>query len=356
MRGVVDDALPTDARFLRACRRLPVDATPIWLMRQAGRYMTEYQELRRRYSFEQLLTQPELACEVTLQPVRALGVDAAIVFSDILPILRAMGMSLRYDDSAGPQLEPLGDREPAALSFSELEERLGYTLQTLRLVKRELTPPGVPLIGFAGAPFTLACYALEGRPSSACTLARGLLLAHPERGRRLLAALADTVGRHLVLQARTGADALQLFDTWAGTLAAADYRELALPAARRAIALAREAGVPVIYFSTQTGGMLELLAETGADVIGVDWRTDLAAARRRLGGSVAVQGNLDPAALLASWETLAERARAVLRAAGRGPGFIFNLGHGVLPGTDPDNVRRLVELVHEESPLSGLED
>jgi uroporphyrinogen decarboxylase len=338
----------TASRFLCACRGEAVDAVPIWLMRQAGRYMPEYQALRADHSFETLLTTPELACRITLQPVHAFGVDAAIVFSDILPLLRVMGVPLRFDDAAGPQLEPLkSDAALRPLGPDEIRAGLGFTLEAERLAKRELEPLGVPLIGFSGAPFTLACYALEGRIGHDCLKTRALMLAEPRRWDELLGAIAEAVGHYLLAQVEAGVDALQLFDTWAGALSAAEYERHVLPHVRRAVAMARSAGVPVVYFSTQTGGMIDTVARTGADIIGVDWRCDLAAVRRRLGPSLAVQGNLDPAALTAPWEVLRECAVEVLRAAAPGgPGFIFNLGHGVPPATPPDNVRRLVELVH----------
>jgi uroporphyrinogen decarboxylase len=319
-------------------------------MRQAGRYMSEYQVLRGRHSFETLLTTPDLACEITLQPVRAFGVDAAIVFGDILPLLRVMGVPLRFDDDAGPLLEPLGPKGSLrALDVAEIQAGLGFTLEAERLAKRELEPLGVPLIGFSGAPFTLACYALEGRIGHDCLKTRSFMLAEQQRWVSLLGTLADAVGHYLLAQVDAGADALQLFDTWAGTLSARDYRRHVLPHTRRAVEIARSAGVPVIYFSTQTGHMVDAVAETGADVIGVDWRCDLAAVRHLLGPSVPLQGNLDPAALTAPWDVLRTRAVEVLDAAAASEarrGHIFNLGHGVPPTTPPDNVRRLVQLVH----------
>jgi uroporphyrinogen decarboxylase len=338
----------TASRFLAACRRETVDAVPIWLMRQAGRYMPEYQALRADHSFETLLTTPELACQITMQPVRAFGVDAAIVFSDILPLLRVMGVPLRFDDHSGPQLEPLaGGVALRQLGADEIRAGLGFTLEAERLAKRELEPLGVPLIGFSGAPFTLACYALEGRIGHDCLKTRAFMLAEPRRWDELLGTIAQAVGHYLLAQVEAGADALQLFDTWAGALSAAQYERYVLPHVRRVVATARSAGVPVIYFSTQTGGMIDTVALTGADVIGVDWRCDLAAVRHHLGPSVAVQGNLDPAALTAPWEVLRGRAVEVLQAAAQGgPGHIFNLGHGVPPTTPPDNVRRLVNLAH----------
>jgi uroporphyrinogen decarboxylase len=334
------------SRFLRACRGLEVDAVPIWLMRQAGRYMPEYQALRARHSFETLLTTPELACEITLQPVRAFGVDAAIVFSDILPLLQALGVPLRFDDAAGPQLEPLAaDGELRALSGEEIEAELGFTLGAIRLAARELEADDVPLIGFSGAPFTLACYAIEGRIGHDCARTRTFMMAEPQRWHALQERLADAVGHYLRAQVQAGADAVQLFDTWAGTLSRTDYERSALPHVQSCVSAARALGVPVIYFSTQTGAMLDLVAQSGADVIGVDWRCDIGAARRLLGPDRPVQGNLDPAAMTAPWDVLAARATAVLDAAA-GPGHIFNLGHGVPPTTPNDNVRRLVDLVH----------
>jgi uroporphyrinogen decarboxylase len=347
-RATVDDS-----RFLRACRRQAVDATPIWLMRQAGRYMPEYRALRERYSILEMIKTPELACEVTLQPMRAFDLDAAIIFADILPPLEGMGLPLDFVAGEGPVISnPVRTAaDIAALRVTPPEESLSFTLEAIRLVRRELEGTGLPLIGFSGAPFTLASYAVEGGGSRHHIHTKRLMMGEPALWAELMGKLSEVVGRYLLAQARAGAQVLQLFDSWAGQLGPADYRESVLPYSRRAIEIARQAGVPLIHFATDTGAMLPLIREAGGDVIGVDWRVDLAAAWRQLGEDVAVQGNLDPVALFAPWPQLHRRAQGVLDAArsvGR-PGHIFNLGHGVLPQTPVDNVRRLVDFVHEHT-------
>jgi uroporphyrinogen decarboxylase len=338
-------------RFLNACRRRPVDATPIWLMRQAGRYMSEYRELRQKYGILEIIKTPDLACEVTMQPINAFDLDAAIIFADILPPLEGMGLSLEFVKGEGPlihnPIRTAGDI--AALGTPPPEESLAFTLEAIRLARQELTGRGIPLIGFSGAPFTLAAYAIEGGSSRNYARAKGLMMSEPALWRQLMDKLSHVVGHYLLAQARAGAQVLQLFDSWAGSLSPDDYRELVLPYSRQAIEIAGQAGVPIIHFGTDTNGMLALIREAGGDVIGVDWRIDLDDAWRQLGDGVAIQGNLDPIALFAPWPELQRRAQNVLdRAAGR-PGHIFNLGHGILPHTPVDNVRRLVDFVHEYS-------
>ncbi|HLV36115.1 MAG TPA: uroporphyrinogen decarboxylase, partial [Spirillospora sp.] len=355
---------PNDSRFLRACRRQPVDATPIWLMRQAGRYMAEYRALREKYTILEMIQTPELACEVTMQPIQTFELDAAIIFADILPPLVGMGLELDFVEGEGPVLyNPV--RSPAdvqRLTVRPPEETLGFTLEAIRLARRELDGRGLPLIGFSGAPFTLAAYAIEGGSSRNYAAAKGFMMAEPDAWADLMTKLSEVVGQYLLAQARSGAQALQVFDSWVGHLAPADYREYVMPYTQRAIDTARQAGVPIIHFGTDTGGMLELLRDAGGDVIGVDWRIDLDTAWARLGEGVAVQGNLDPIAMFAPWPQLEKCARQVLdQAAGR-DGHIFNLGHGILPQTPVDNVRRLVDFVHEYSqrphlptpPLDGV--
>jgi uroporphyrinogen decarboxylase len=337
------------SRFLRACRRQPADTTPIWLMRQAGRYMSEYRQLRQSYGILELIKTPELACEVTLQPINAFDLDAAIIFADILPPLEGMGLSLEFVKGEGPLIHnPL--RSPAdidALRTPPPEESLAFTLEAIRLARQELDGRGLPLIGFSGAPFTLASYAVEGGSSRNFQRAKSLMMGDPLQWDRLMSKLSQVVGYYLLAQAQAGAQALQLFDSWVGALSPDDYRRLVMPYSRQAIEIAQEAGVPIIHFGTNTSGMLESIRDAGGDVIGVDWRIDLDDAWERLGPDVAIQGNLDPIALFAPWPELRQRAQAVLdRAAGR-PGHIFNLGHGILPQTPVDNVRRLVEFVHE---------
>ena len=361
MAGVTDSTQPAAVadsggpRFLQACRRLPVDRTPVWLMRQAGRYMSEYRELRQRYGMLEIIKHPELSCQVTMQPIDAFDLDAAIIFADILPPLEGLGLKVGFEAGEGPAVyNPVRDEATVlALQTPDIEAATGFTLEAIRLARRELDTRGIPLIGFSGAPFTLACYAVEGGSSKDFTITKRLMMGRPDLWRQLMEKLAGLVGGYLRAQAQAGAQALQLFDTWAGLLSPRDYIEFALPYVQTAVREASLAGVPVIYFSTGTTGMLELVAQSGADVIGVDWRVDLGEAWRRLGPGVAIQGNLDPVALLADWPELKKRATAVLDSAGGQPGHIFNLGHGVLRDTPVDHVRRLVDFVHEYRPDTG---
>ncbi len=348
MTTVIQPVTAQTSRFLRACAGESTDTTPIWLMRQAGRYMPEYRELRKRHSILEIIKDPELACEVTMQPVDAFDLDAAIIFSDILPPLEAMGLGLEFEKGVGPKITPpvRTAADVAALRVPDPEESLGFTLDAIRLARRVLDERGVPLIGFCGAPFTLACYAIEGGSSRDQRQAKGMMLGDPAAWKALMTKLADVVGSYLLAQARAGAQALQVFDSWVGTLSPADYRRHALPYTQRAIEIAREAGVPIIHFGTGTAGLLETMQEAGADVLGVDWRVDLATARDRIGSTTPIQGNLDPVALLGPWSELEPRVDEILEQAAGRPGHVFNLGHGVLPQTPVDNVRRLVEHVH----------
>ena len=321
--------------------------TPVWFMRQAGRYMPEYRKLREQHSILNLCHTPELAAQVTLQPVTRLGVDAAILFADILLPFEPLGLGLSFAAGEGPHIaKPIGRQaDVEQLPTVDPERDLGYVLESVRLARAAL-PAEVPLIGFAGAPFTLASYAIEGGSTRTFTRTKTLMYQAPETWHLLLSKLAELVGRYLAAQARAGAQALQLFDSWVGCLSPQDYRTYVQPHSRRALALAAEAGVPVIHFGTGTAPFLEDFAAAGGDVIGVDWRIPLDDAWSRIGDARAVQGNLDPAALLAPAPERDRQVRDVLaRAAGR-PGHIFNLGHGVLPETDVDAVRAVVDLVH----------
>ncbi len=341
-------------RFLRACRREPVDCTPIWLMRQAGRYLPEYRRLRERHPMLEVIKTPELAVEISLQPLRRFDLDAAIIFSDILPPLESMGIQVQFVRGEGPSVEPpmrsLADVE--ALRIPTAEEIAPYTQEAIRLTVRELADR-VPLIGFAGAPFTLASYLIEGGSSRDYSHTKALMHHEPAAWHLLMEKLSATVGLYLQAQVRAGARALQLFDSWVGALGPSDYREFVLPHVRKVVEAARAEKAPVIYFSTGTAGLADLLRETGADVIGVDWRVDLAAAWDRLGDGVAIQGNLDPQVMLAPAPVMLRRAGEVLEQADARPGHIFNLGHGVLPQTPPDHVANLVEFVHERSHRNG---
>ena len=333
-------------RFLRACRRENVDRTPLWIMRQAGRYLPEYRELRARHDFLTVCRTPELAVEASLQPLRRFGLDAAIVFSDILLPLEALGCELSFDPAPRIARPLRGSAEIAALSPRPAVEVVPYVGEAVALLRRELAGR-VPVIGFSGAPFTLAAYLTEGHGHAGFPAVRSLRAADPAALGLLLDKLATLVTDHLGLQIAAGAQAVQIFDSWAGLLSPADYAAFALPAVRRVIRGLRRDQVPVIYFAPAADHLLELAATSGADVVGVCWRTPLDAARRRTGGHVSLQGNLDPAALLAPPDRVRERALAVLEVAGDEPGHIMNLGHGILPETPIASVEALVAAVAE---------
>lgn len=334
-------------RFLRACRREPVDKTPVWFMRQAGRYMSEYMAIRSKYTLLEICRQPEVACEVTLQPVLAHGVDAAILFADILLPLEPMGAPFEFAKGEGPvvhrPVRTAADIE--ALRVIDPAEDLSHVMAAIRLIRRELEGK-TPLIGFAGAPFTLASYLIEGGKSSNYEKTKGLMYSEPLLWGKLMDKLAEVIRRYLRAQIDAGAQAVQIFDSWVGDLSQADYIEFIQPYLRPVFEDLKSTGVPVIHFGTGTASLLELQRDTGGSVIGVDWRTPLDQARRRLGPTVAVQGNLDPHLLSAPRPLLERRVRDVLTAAGPAPGYIFNLGHGILPHTPPANVRYVRELVH----------
>lgn len=339
------------SRFLRACRRQPTDGTPIWLMRQAGRYMVEYRKLREKYTILQLIKTPELACEVTLQPINAFELDAAIIFADILPPLAGMGLELDFVKGEGPAIyNPVRTIEDVErLRVLPPEETLSFTLNAIKLARRELDGRGIPLIGFSGAPFTLASYAIEGGGSRNRIDVKTMMMSQPDVWHKLMTKLSEVAGQYLLAQAQAGAHVLQLFDSWVGELSPYDYQHFVLPYSRHTIEIASQAGVPIIHFGTNTGGMLPLIKAAGGDVIGVDWRIDLAEAWALLGDDVSIQGNLDPVALFADWDALKTRAQHILDSVKGKPGHIFNLGHGILPETPIDNVRRLVDFVHEYS-------
>jgi uroporphyrinogen decarboxylase len=337
-------------RFLDACHGRPVDAIPIWLMRQAGRYMAEYRALREQYGILDIIKTPELAVEVTLQPINAFNLDAAIIFADILPLLEGMGLKLTFEKGEGPVIHnPL--RTPAdieALHRPDPRESLAFTLKAINLARRELEGRA-PLIGFSGAPFTLASYAIEGGSSRNYVLAKSLMYGQPDAWHNLMDKLAHQVGEYLYAQAEAGAQVLQLFDSWVGALSPADYQSYVLPYSRQAIKRAQEAGVPVIHFGTCTAGMLPLIKATGGNIIGVDWRIEISQARSILGEAVGIQGNLDPVLLYAPPDILKQQAAAIIDRMIDRPGFIFNLGHGILPTTPVDHVAALIDFVHEYS-------
>ena len=330
---------------LRAYRREPTGRTPVWFMRQAGRYQPRYRELRERYGILEICRTPELAAEVTELPVRELGVDAAILFSDIVVPVAAMGVDVRIEEGRGPVVDhPLRDRSDVErLRPLEPDADVPFVLEAIGQLVRGLD---VPLIGFSGAPFTLASYLIEGGPSRDFVRTRALMLGDPSLWRALMERLADAVLGYLRAQVRAGAAAVQLFDSWVGVLSPHDYDEFVLPYTRTILEGLEGLDVPRIHFGVGTGELLTRMRQAGADVIGVDWRVPLDVAWDRLGPGVGVQGNLDPASLLAPWEVVERHALDVLRRAGGRPGHVFNLGHGVLPETSPDALRRLVELVH----------
>ncbi len=334
--------------LVRACRGLPVEHTPVWFMRQAGRSLPEYRAARGTASILEAVTEPELAAEVTLQPVRRYGVDAAILFSDIVVPVHAAGFGVRIVAGRGPVVDRPFAMATDLVRLRQLETGdLSYVGETARLVGAELKGSGVALIGFAGGPFTLASYLIEGGASR--TFGRTKALMHGDQAlwQALMDRLVELTITFLTVQVRAGAVAVQLFDSWAGWLSPSDYERFVLPHTRRIWAALQPLGVPRIVFGVGTGELLTLMAESGAEVVGVDWRVPLDAARRRVHPR-SVQGNLDPAVCLAPWPVVEREARDVLTRAGAAPGHVFNLGHGVLPETDPGILRSLVELVHAE--------
>jgi uroporphyrinogen decarboxylase len=340
-------------RFLRACRQEPVDATPIWLMRQAGRYMAEYRALRQQYSILELIKTPELATAVTMQPLNAFNLDAAIIFADILTILEGMGLHLDFIKGEGPLIDnPLRTAaDVEALVIRPAAESLPFTLEAIKLTTAELAGK-VPLIGFSGAPFTLASYAIEGGSSRNYIKAKGMMYQEPKTWHKLMEKLAIVIGEYLQAQAAAGAQALQLFDSWVGALSPADYREFVLPHTQHAIEIATSGNeVPFIHFGTGTAGMLPLLKAAGGSVIGVDWRIELAEAAQILGDEVAIQGNLDPVLLFAPEAELKRQAARLLDSVKNRPGHIFNVGHGILQHTPVENVAMLVDFVHDYSQV-----
>lgn len=343
-------------RLLRALLRQPVDRTPVWMMRQAGRYLPEYRKTREKAgSFVTLMSTPELACEVTLQPLARYPLDAAILFSDILTIPHAMGLGLHFVPGEGPKFEhPVRDAAAVSkLAAPDPEGELAYVMDAVRLIRRELAGK-VPLIGFAGSPWTLATYMVEGGSSKDFARIRGMLYDAPAALHALLGLLADSVADYLNAQVDAGAQALMIFDTWGGTLSPAGYRDFSLQYMQRIVdGLKREHDgrrVPVTLFTKNGGQWLETMADTGADALGVDWTTDLDDARRRVGDRVALQGNLDPCVLYAKPETIRREVGRVLKAYGAGPGHIFNLGHGIQPKVDPAHAGAMIEAVQELSP------
>jgi uroporphyrinogen decarboxylase len=349
---VVEANTEPTSPFLRACRGLPVDRTPVWLLRQAGRYQPEYRALREKHSMLEVIRSPELAAEVTLMPIEAFGFDAAIVFSDILPPLVGMGLDLDFVKGDGPRIENpiVSPRDVDLLGTPPAEETMAGTLGAITLVCRELEPRDIPVIGFAGAPFTLASYAIEGGTSKDFSRTKAFMLSEPAAWKRLLGKLVTVQADYLLAQVKAGAHALQVFDSWAGrALGREDYVRYVAPHNRELFARVASAGVPVINFSLGVSSYLGEAAACGGDVVGLDWALPLDEAWERVGFERAVQGNLDPASLLAPWRELELRIDDVLERAGGRPGHIFNVGHGLVPQTPVDSVRRLVEHVRERT-------
>jgi len=330
--------------YLRACRGLPVPRPPVWLMRQAGRYLPEYREVRSRVDFLTLCSTPELAAQVTVQPVDRLGVDAAILFSDLLVPAPAMGLGLTFDP--GPVIDrPVRTvADVRALRVPEVREEIPHLYETIRIVRRELDGR-VPLIGFGGAPFTLAAYLVEGHGTRSFETWKRMIYAAPEVARELLDLLARVQERYLVAQVEAGAQAIQVFDTWAGLLPAGDMEEFAVAPARRVIEAVKGTGVPVTYFALDVAHAWEAVATCGADVIGVDWRSTLSGADAALGGRFVLQGNLDPCVLLADPDTVSRRTRSMVEEGRRLKGHVANLGHGILPGTPVECAQAFVDAV-----------
>jgi uroporphyrinogen decarboxylase len=340
-------------RFLRAMMRESVDMTPVWMMRQAGRYLPEYRAARSKAGdFLSLCMNPELACEVTLQPLQRYPLDAAILFSDILTIPDAMGLGLYFEEGEGPRFhKPVRtEKDIAALTVIKPEQDLSYVIDAVRLIRRELNG-SVPLIGFSGSPWTLATYMIEGGSSKDFRRAKTMLYDQPEVLHQLLSVLADSVAVYLNAQIAAGAQAVQIFDTWGGALSHAAYREFSLSYMTRIVSqLQRERDgrrVPVILFTKGGGQWLEAIADSGCDALGLDWTTDIGLARERVGSRVALQGNMDPAVLYSSPEAIRAEVRRIVDSFGAFPGHIFNLGHGITPEVSPDNARIFIEAVHE---------
>jgi uroporphyrinogen decarboxylase len=333
--------------LVRACRLEPTERTPVWFMRQAGRSLPEYREIRKRHTLFEIVAQPELCAEVTLQPVRRHGVDAAVMFADIMSPVLGMGLEVELVEGVGPVVaEPVRDTAAVErLRVPEPEEAFAPILEAVRLVRAELDDDKA-VIGFCGGPFTVAGYLVEGRPSRDFLRVKRLMYSHPDVWEALMEKLADTFAAYVAAQAAAGADVVQLFDSWVGALSVADYEEFVAPWSARILAAV---DVPTIHFGTGTAHLLGRMAAAGGDVVGLDWRVPLDAGWEAIGDDRGVQGNLDPALLLGPWERVEDATAAILRAAGGRPGHVFNLGHGVVADTDPAVLRRLVEAVAERS-------
>jgi uroporphyrinogen decarboxylase len=341
-------------RFLRACRRQPVDATPVWFMRQAGRFLPEYRKIRENHDIISICKNPELCSEVTTLPVKALGVDAAIMFADIMLPLEGMGIKFRIQENLGPVIEePIRNLQGVrALNDFDAKNDVPFVLDAIQLTKKKLDSQ-VPLIGFCGAPFTLASYLIEGQPTRNFINTKALMYREPETWNLLLEKLAIAMSNYLRAQAKAGVDAVQLFDSWAGCLSPQDYHDYVLQHSQRILNDLQNSGVPRIHFGTGTSTLLEEMRKAGGDVFSVDWRIPIDIAWQRLGHEVAIQGNLDPVILLADIGLIKTQANEILKRVNRRLGHIFNLGHGLLAETPPENVAELVKFVHDSTQTNS---
>lgn len=336
------------ARFLDACYHRQPDATPVWFMRQAGRCLAEYRELRKSYDILTMAKTPELCAQVTQMPVKEFGVDGAVLYADIMLPLEGMGVSLEIQPDVGPIIHnPIRSmRDVEALRIIDAGEATPFVMEAIRLVRRELAGKQA-VIGFSGAPFTLACYLIEGRPSRDYGIAKSLMYGQPGTWHALMNKLTEVVSRYLVAQVEAGVDVVQVFDSWVGALGPGAYKRFVQPYTQRVFEAVKQTGTPSIHFGTGTASLLELMAQAGGDIISVDWRVNLDDAWAQIGYERGIQGNLDPSLLLTSWDVIEEGMRDVLRRADGRPGHIFNLGHGVPADTQPAMLRRLVDAVHE---------
>ena len=338
-----------ESRFVKACKAQPVDRTPVWFMRQAGRYMAEYRAVRKQYSLIEICKKPEIAAEVTITAAETLGVDAAIIFADLLLPLEVMGLPFHFAAGEGPVIEkPVRETKDITALRTDRAAELGYVSEAIRLVSKHFAK-NLPVIGFCGAPFTLASYMVEGGGSRNYVHAKRMMYSSPAAWDELLGKLVAVTSQYAAEQVSAGADVIQIFDSWVGCLSVEDYRRYVLPRTTELVRALQKTGVPIIYFGTETTALLAAMKETGAEVIGLDWRVPLDEGWRSLGGRGAVQGNLDPVLLFADWKELKPRAEDILRRAAGRPGHIFNLGHGILPETPVENVKALTQFVQEHS-------
>ena len=336
-----------ESHFVKACRAQPVDRTPVWFMRQAGRYMPEYRAVRKQYSLIEICKNPKIAAEVTITAAEALGVDAAIIFADLLLPLEVMGLPFRFSAGEGPVIEqPLRQKKDIDALRSDRAADLGYVSEAVRLVCQHFGTR-LPVIGFCGAPFTLASYMIEGGGSRNYVHTKKMMYCSPAAWDELMCKLIAVVSQYVAEQVRAGADVIQIFDSWVGCLSVEDYRRYVLPRTTELVKTLQKTGAPIIYFATESTALLPSMKQTGAEVIGLDWRIPLDEGWRGVGLTGGVQGNLDPVLLFADWNELRSRAEEILRRAGGRPGHIFNLGHGILPETPVDNVKALVKFVQE---------